>query len=157
MTSAKYHKNGWRYSAKLKTGTATFRNGKRESSYFSDCNGRSMYGKESRAITHNVPQLPVRAGHRMKNLIKTKNMKKESSEQPKKKPALRVGAVLHSALIYCLDFWAAIRAWLFIWFDNDAHKLQRRVKFVNDVLSEKRKAMLPYRMWIAAFRAKGIV
>ena len=50
----------------------------------------------------------------------------------------------------------AIWAWCSIWF-MPTQKLERRKKFMDDILSDADKKSLPAKIWYAAYRRRGIV
>lgn len=62
--------------------------------------------------------------------------------------------VLRCAL-FISDMMSALWAWVSIW-NIDIQKLERRKRFMDDCLDDKRKKGLPARIWYAAYRWRGI-
>lgn len=62
--------------------------------------------------------------------------------------------VLRCAL-FISDMMSALWAWVSIW-NIDIQKLERRKRFMDDCLDDKRKKGLPARIWYAAYRRRGI-
>lgn len=59
-------------------------------------------------------------------------------------------------MLWLLDFTTALQLWVTIWFKKDEQLLERELMFINQVLSDKRKAMLPYRLIAKAYKTRGI-
>lgn len=62
--------------------------------------------------------------------------------------------VLNFAL-FVIDMIYAIWVWISIW-GTPVKKLERRKRFMDDCLDDKRKKGLPARIWYAAYRKRGI-
>lgn len=57
--------------------------------------------------------------------------------------------------LFIRDMMSALWAWVSIW-NIDIQKLERRKRFMDDALDDKRKKGLPARIWYAAYRCRGI-